>query len=66
MVRGNPVALLWINHKTTRPRRYERSKVVKRANIRRPIKRLWPLIARSILRRKNKLLSEVLFFCCIY
>jgi len=52
---------------TTRPRRYgRRSMVVKRANIRRPIKRQRPLIARSILRRKNELLSEVLLFCLIY
>jgi len=63
MARGNPVALLWINHKTIRQRRYGgRSMAAKMANIRRPIKRPWRPITRSTLRRRDELLSEVLFF----
>jgi len=47
---------------TIRQRRYGgRSMVAKTANIRRPIKRPRPPIARSTLRR-DELLSEVLFF----
>jgi len=36
------------------------------ANIRRPIKRPQPPIAKSTLRRRDELLSEVLFFFLIY
>jgi len=44
-------------------RRYGgRSMAARMANIRRPIKRLWLPIARSTLRRRDELLSEVLFF----
>jgi len=57
MARDNPAALLWINHKA---KKIWRKKYGGKDS--KPIKRPQLLIARSILRRKDELLSEVLFF----
>jgi len=60
MARGNPAALLWINHKAKKI--WRKKYGGKEASIRRPIKRPRPPTARITLRRKDELLSEVLFF----
>jgi len=63
MVRGNPAALLWINHKA---KKIWKKYGGKEGKYKKAHKEALPLIARNILRRKNELICDVLFFLCIY
>jgi len=64
MARGNPAALLWINHKAKKI--WKKKYGGKDSKYKKAHKEAAAAYCKNHLRRKDELLSEVLFFCLIY